>query len=148
MNLHAWKRIAPFLLLATVAAAGGCKKKGRNLPFGDPCDSDDDCSSSICLFLDERATKGWCTKECDMDENDCPEGKACLTLASHAGRSGVPVCGEAPPIPMDGMGGSPPPGAPPGSTPGTAIPVPPGMKMRLPGAITPGAAEGPTGAGP
>jgi len=105
-NRETIRLVLVVVAVVVVAAAGSaCKKKGKNLAFGAACDTDNDCASGICLFLNEAASKGWCTKECDMDKNDCPEGKACLTLASHAGKSGVPVCGEAPPIPLGGPGG-------------------------------------------
>ncbi|MBI5498702.1 MAG: hypothetical protein HY907_00540 [Deltaproteobacteria bacterium] len=120
-------RVVLLVVTAAALAAGtACKKKGRNLAFGAACDTDNDCASGICLFLNQAASKGWCTKECDLDRNDCPEGKACLTLASHAGRSGVPVCGEAPPIPLGGPGGPPRPPMPPGATTSPPPQRPPG----------------------
>ena len=101
------------LVVALFAAVfGGCRRKGGDLAFGARCGSDNDCRSGICLFQSRAAPRGTCTRPCELDENDCPEGTSCATIAEHAGAS-VPVCGEPPPIPLG-----------PGGTPG-AGPVPP-----------------------
>lgn len=110
--------LALALLLPAAGAGGGCRRTAKNLAFGDACSSDNDCTSGICLFLNRTSNKGYCTKPCDLDQDDCPAGKTCATIAEHAGKS-TPVCGEPPPMPF-GPGG-PPMGPPP---PGTAPPAP------------------------
>ncbi|MDI7268249.1 MAG: hypothetical protein QME96_09675 [Myxococcota bacterium] len=91
--------VALLLIMWTCGGAAGCSKAPRDAPFGAACSSDSECASGICLFRDRLAARGACTRRCDLDRDDCPEGTACATIAEHGGGS-VPVCGDPPPGPF------------------------------------------------
>ena len=58
------------------------------------CTTDDDCSTGLCLFVDDSAAEGICSSYCSDDE-DCPDGWACR-LYSNTGDDAQQVC-----VPLD-----------------------------------------------
>jgi len=60
----------------------------EGLGFGEPCTSDDECESFLCVELDTDA--GLCTTPCDGD-GTCPEEYDCV-LVSNGGGDAVQVC--------------------------------------------------------
>jgi hypothetical protein len=58
------------------------------------CTSDDECSTGLCLFVDDSAAEGICSSYCSDDE-DCPDGWACR-LYSNTGDDAQQVC-----VPLD-----------------------------------------------
>lgn len=57
---------------------GGFCLSGGEGAFGDPCESNLDCASLLCVPLDEDTNL--CMEECDPDRPDCPQGADCIPL--------------------------------------------------------------------
>ena len=58
------------------------------------CTPDDECSTGLCLFVDDSVAEGICSSYCSDDE-DCPDGWACR-LYSNTGDDAQQVC-----VPLD-----------------------------------------------
>ena len=66
------------------------------LGYGEPCGSDAECESGICI---ETADGSMCTRICN-DSGDCPEGYRCLLLGGTGGDA-VRICVPPPNVLCD-----------------------------------------------
>ncbi|MCC7538655.1 MAG: matrixin family metalloprotease [Deltaproteobacteria bacterium] len=97
--------------------------------FGDPCESNQDCSTNICV---SDGSSAFCTQLC-TDATGCPSGGMCVPLMSGGGAC---VPGSTPPPPTPPTPPPTPPTPPPPGDGGVTPPPPPAdTGPRLPGMI-------------
>jgi hypothetical protein len=81
----AFSRIGSLLLVLALAVAG-CEESPGEGALGDPCETDGDCASLLCVG-GVAGPEGACTQSCATNE-ECPEGWSCGAVT----QSGVIVC--------------------------------------------------------
>jgi len=83
-----------FLALALVLVVVACGHSGPKVGFGEPCESDDACTTGLCVGDGTDAHRGKCTKSCGPDMG-CPAGWSCSALTAR----GVAVCARGTGVP-------------------------------------------------
>lgn len=83
-----------FVLFLSLLCLPACGRRGPKVGFGQTCESDDACTTGLCVGDGSGADRGRCTKSCGPDMG-CPAGWSCSALTAR----GVAVCAQGSGVP-------------------------------------------------